>query len=317
MIMDLILMKKISVITPAYNASKYIRDCAQSILSQTHINLEWIVVNDGSEDETLAILHEIENQDSRVKVFSQENGGAALARNLALNHISGEYFAFLDADDFCHPDFLKSLLKLIEDENADFVTCQFKDVMEDSSITDIHLADISDYSIGIYENMLDTLTDNYPVDRVIWNKLYRKKIFGDLRFKEYMIQAQDVVFGWECRSIARKIVSTSACYVFYRHSKTSISRQGTTKKSVMAVYNIAIALNDIFILSNNFKKNVEVFIKREIAKSVYKDFVKNKKRVKDAELLNLIEEKKDELLNKKICEFSYLPLRKRINTWFK
>jgi len=85
-------MPKISVVTPAYNASEYIFDCAGSVLSQTHNNIEWLVVDDGSTDNTLHLLRNLEKKDKRIKIFTQENQGPAAARNKAFEEIKGDFF---------------------------------------------------------------------------------------------------------------------------------------------------------------------------------------------------------------------------------
>src|SRR5690606_24677968 len=112
--------KIISVIMPAYNAAAYIHEAAQSVLSQSYPMLELIVVNDGSSDNTEEIIGGF--SDSRIRYFSQQNKGVSAARNLGLREMEGNYFCFLDADDFMPSNSLLSRLKIFEsNENVDFV----------------------------------------------------------------------------------------------------------------------------------------------------------------------------------------------------
>lgn len=112
---------KVSVIVPVYNQEKYLEQCVKSILVQTLHEAEFIFVDDGSTDSSLSMLKEYEKQDSRVKVITQENGGAGKARNTGLSVARGEYLSFLDSDDFFEPDMLEKAVAALEDSKADFV----------------------------------------------------------------------------------------------------------------------------------------------------------------------------------------------------
>ena len=97
---------KFSILIPAYNASKYIRRCLNSLINQTFQDFEIIVIDDGSKDDTLPILKEFQNKDKRVNVFHQENHGVAYTRNRLLDYAKGEWIAFVDADDYVNKEYL-------------------------------------------------------------------------------------------------------------------------------------------------------------------------------------------------------------------
>ena len=99
----------VSVIIPMYNVEDYIENCLNSIISQTYRNIEIILVNDGSSDNTLYICERYAKDDDRIKIFSQRNKGVSSARNLALNNIKGKYFLFVDSDDFIGKDHISNL----------------------------------------------------------------------------------------------------------------------------------------------------------------------------------------------------------------
>ena len=117
----------VSVIIPAWNASSYLRQCLDSVTSQTLTDIEIICVDDGSTDDTPDILHEYAEKDVRISVIRQENRGAGAARNNALRHAKGKYLSFLDADDFFEPDMLEKSFEAAEKHNADVVVfgCDF------------------------------------------------------------------------------------------------------------------------------------------------------------------------------------------------
>lgn len=114
----------VSVIIPAYNAEKFIEETIQSVLKQTHFNLELIVVDDGSTDNTLKLVEDFCKYDKRTTLIKQENSGVSAARNAGFLACNGSYIAFLDADDVWNPKFLESTLqKLSTDKSLGLVYC--------------------------------------------------------------------------------------------------------------------------------------------------------------------------------------------------
>ena len=112
---------KVSVILPVYNVSDYLRQCMDSIVGQTLKDIEIICVDDGSTDDSLAILKEYEAKDQRVKVIQQANAGAGAARNKGLEIATGEYLSFLDSDDFFEPDMLEKAWSKAHETRAQVV----------------------------------------------------------------------------------------------------------------------------------------------------------------------------------------------------
>lgn len=112
----------VSVIIPMYNRENTIKDAAMSVLNQTHKELELIVVDDCSKDNSVAVVEELARQDSRVRLIrSDKNGGACVARNIGIDNAKGEIIAFQDSDDIWHDDKLAKCLKAIKEQDADFV----------------------------------------------------------------------------------------------------------------------------------------------------------------------------------------------------
>ena len=105
----------VSIITPNYNSSKYIKDTIKSVLNQTYENWEWIITDDGSTDESAEYIKNLCNEDSRIKLFKQTNLGPAKARNNSIKNAKGQYLAFLDSDDIWFPEFLSTSIKKIAD----------------------------------------------------------------------------------------------------------------------------------------------------------------------------------------------------------
>ena len=125
-------MPKISVIVPIYNAEKYLDKCISSLIHQTYSNLQILLINDGSTDSSLDIAQRYAQADSRIVILSQSNLGQAVARNLGLQHATGEYISFIDADDYIDADFYEFMLKHIG--NYDCLQIGYKRVALDGSV---------------------------------------------------------------------------------------------------------------------------------------------------------------------------------------
>ena len=118
-------MSQISVIIPAYNVAKYIDKCFKSLVTQTFKDFEVIVINDGSTDETLTLIREWEQKDSRFKVMDKQNEGVGKTRNLGLSLSSAPYVIFIDPDDYLHEEMLEKLYEGIRLSDASVAICEF------------------------------------------------------------------------------------------------------------------------------------------------------------------------------------------------
>ena len=124
----------ISVIIPVYNVQDYLPRCLDSVINNSYRNLEIICVNDGSTDNCADILKNYENKDSRIHVFSKENGGQSSARNEGLKHCTGNLIAFIDSDDWIHKDYFKTLLEYQKKNDYDVVVCNYVRTLDDNAL---------------------------------------------------------------------------------------------------------------------------------------------------------------------------------------
>lgn len=206
--------KTISVIVPVYNKEIYIGQCIESILNQSFVDFELILVDDGSTDGSGEICNEYSKVDSRVKVFHKMNGGVSSARNMGLNNAKGEWVAFVDSDDYIKIDYLKGLF--------DYAAPDVDLVM---SFPEVYLKDrswkIDWYDSGVVEN--DTfykLFSQYDIQEHTspWAKLYKLSIIDSmsLRFDDSMHFGEDAVFLYEYLTYAGKIYITDHNDYCYR-----------------------------------------------------------------------------------------------------
>lgn len=121
-------MKLITVIIPVYNVKSYLSKCIESVKKQSYKNLEIILVDDGSDDGSFSICKEFSKKDSRIKLYRTENLGLSHARNVGLDHASGEYIVFVDSDDYIYEDMVKTMIS--KSENADLVICNYEKISD-------------------------------------------------------------------------------------------------------------------------------------------------------------------------------------------
>ena len=205
-------MKKISIIIPVYNVEGYLETMARSLLAQSWENLQVIFSDDGSTDGSLDILKRLAEEDHRVTVITGQNCGVSSARNRALRVAEGDYIGFCDADDSLSPDYLTTLVTLLEEHEADCAVCGFDRIYEASGKADrMPPRDAEDMVVdreGFFEKMLRP--DGYTT--VVWNKLFRRQVLQDetgkfLRFAEDLHIVEDGEFLF--RSGVEKAVFTT------------------------------------------------------------------------------------------------------------
>lgn len=120
----------VSVVIPIYNVEKYLRKCIETVIDQTYTNIEIILVNDGSTDNSLQICNQFKEKDKRIKVINKKNGGLSDARNVGIKNAQGKYICFIDSDDFISEKYIEELHNLIVENKAQIAVCGFENVNE-------------------------------------------------------------------------------------------------------------------------------------------------------------------------------------------
>lgn len=186
-------MVKVSIIVPIYGVEAYLAQCVESLLMQTHTNLEIILINDGSPDSSGNICDAYATQDSRVLVIHKENGGLSSARNAGLDRSSGEYICFVDADDWVEPDYVTSLLNAAVRVDADIAVCGFTNDLPAKSEVRGFVHGTS--TVGSRDALKALYGPDYLILTVAWNKLYRSELFREHRFYEGMIHEDEAIIA--------------------------------------------------------------------------------------------------------------------------
>ena len=210
-------MPLISVILPVYRVENYLDRCLQSITGQTYRNLEIILVDDGSPDDSGVICDAWAEKDSRIKVVHKENAGAGAARNTGLDMASGEIISMIDSDDYLDVHMFEHLLSLMT-EDVDIAECdicwtEVDDLqMDDGSQAETHVYDRED---AMRLHIRDEVFCQTPP-----NKLYRRKTIGQIRFPEGNL-IDDEFFIYKVIGNAKKLARSSACMYAYRQQPGS------------------------------------------------------------------------------------------------
>ncbi|MGI5970910.1 MAG: glycosyltransferase family 2 protein [Oscillospiraceae bacterium] len=231
---------KISVIVPVYNSAKYLPRCIESIIDQSYRNLEILLVNDGSIDDSLSVCNDYAKKDCRIVVIDKENGGVASARNRALDVATGDYIGFVDSDDYIRGEMYENLLKAITAKGADIAECGY--CILDASGNIISRSRFRDGVVsGSYQCSFDFVTETNAAD-FIWNKLFRRSMFDNVRFPD-LSYSEDYIVNIITSYMCRKKAVVSGHYYFYfknENSKTSsafrLAKMETVKAGKQAYY---------------------------------------------------------------------------------
>lgn len=245
---------KISILVPVYNVEKYIKECLDSIINQTYQNLEIILVNDGSTDNSGNICDEYARKDTRIKVIHQKNQGLATVRNVSVAAATGDYIGFVDSDDFISPDMYKDLVTIAEDKNADIVMCNLGYVDQDGNeIPNYRSAKpITERELTGTEFVTE-LSNNYNSIYVVTvDKLYRRNLFEGIRYPDGKINEDEAVIHRIAHK-CKKIVFTSNAYYFYRQQPTSIMNKGFSLKKLDGLNALLDRID--FLKENSYDNN--------------------------------------------------------------
>lgn len=207
----------ISVIIPVYNVEKYLKECLDSVINQTHKNIEIILIDDGSTDNSGKICDEYRKKDDRIIVIHKSNEGLSSARNDGLIHAKGKYIQFIDSDDYVNRDMLEITYSIIKKYNADVVTFSHYILNDGKAICDCSK---EEKVLNKMEAMKELLLDN-KIRNYSWEKLWKKELFQDIKFPEGK-KFEDIATTPFLFEKANKIILYDYPQYYYRQRQGSI-----------------------------------------------------------------------------------------------
>ncbi len=229
-------MEKVSIIIPVYNAAMYLEKCLDSVISQTYRNLEIIIVNDGSKDNSLAICEEYERTDERIVLIDKENTGVSDSRNQAMEAATGKYLQFMDSDDWLTPDATEKMVTLAEMTGCDMVIGDFYRVDGCRFSLKSHIQDTKVMSRKEFAaHMMEEPADFYY--GVMWNKLYKRELVRKyaLSCSERLNWCEDFLFNLSYIRRADTFCALQAPVYYYVKRKGSLVASELKKTSAVYV----------------------------------------------------------------------------------
>lgn len=216
----------ISVIIPVYNVEPYLSRCLDSVCKQTYRNLEILLIDDGSTDHSLKLCQNYAQKDKRIRVFHQENQGVSAARNLGLEHMSGEFFTFVDADDWIVPQFVQKLFELAVQYNTPLAQASSLEQYDNQPPAFA----TGPFLEGVVSNQESFLCTAHKTTANIASKLYRTEVFRHLRFNSQYALGEDIFFFFKALQLTKTVASTNRqLYVYCRRENSA-----TTLPSIQA-----------------------------------------------------------------------------------
>ena len=239
-------MIKVSVIVPVYNVGKYLDKCLNSLVNQTLKDIEIIVINDGSTDNSKEIIDKYkDNYPALIRCINTKNRGIGPARNFGIKKATGKYITFVDSDDYLKNDTLEKAFNCIEETSSDIVIYDWYEVNEEYEI-------INEVSIESFSRT--SLNDNkellFLINPAPWNKLYKRELFNDILFPESRIKYEDLMTIIKVLVYAKKIVKLDEKIYYYL-----IRGDGETKTVDNRVFDIIEVLTYV----NKFMKDEKCF----------------------------------------------------------
>lgn len=231
----------VSIIIPIYNSEKYLFRCIKSLLDQTYTNLEIILINDGSTDNSKKICEDFANKDSRIRIINNKNEGVSIARNYGLASAKGDFISFVDSDDYVEPDYIKKMLLKLEEEKADIVYCSA--IIEDDKGKQLRNEYLKDELIDV--NKYDW---NSPTAHcVVRGALFSKSIINNYKFDKNLYVGEDTYFFAQCLKRARYVYCMKDGLYHYVIYNESLSHGNSIQKLVTEI----CAWEKIVYLFNN------------------------------------------------------------------
>lgn len=285
-------MPKISVIVPVYNVEKYLEKCLNSLVNQTIQEIEILVVNDGSTDNSQSIIEKFETQfPEKIKGFKKENGGLSDARNFGLERANGKYIGFVDSDDYVSETMFEEMYHLAEKHQAQIVICNLQKIDEKGYITQ-KLTQIPNMPEKIELNIHFSVFSD--ISYFACNKIFAKELFASKRFKKG-VHFEDIQLIPQLLLSSETIAQTQNYHYQYLERSDSITKMHTEKG-----LDILKAVEDVenAFQSSRYSHKISELRNFQILEGIY-TFLAYLAFVKDEKTFYLMSKKLDEFIHER------------------
>ena len=289
-------MEKVSIVLPVYNSDSTLEKCIKSIINQSYKNIEIIIINDGSIDDSIKIIEDLKRKDERIKVLNKKNEGVSKARNDGISIASGKYIQFVDADDILEENITYELVKVLEKNDVDLAFCGYKIEYIDKKIVEFY--GIANSYQGKPKDLIENLF-NESLLFMIWNKLYKKDLIKN-DFNEELSLGEDALFNLEYLKRCNRICSVNLPLYCYRLSRSS----GLHLKFSMEDYKTDVLL---------YKKIKEITPNTLVSENIYLDSVQ--RTIQRMIFTSKLSKKDEKMLIKRAINNSFMVYALNNNTF--
>ncbi|MGP5029609.1 glycosyltransferase family 2 protein [Corynebacterium casei] len=240
-------MSLVSVIVPVYNVAEFVDSCLKSLLGQTYKDIEIVVVDDGSTDNTPEVCSEMSRRDPRIRVINQSNRGVSAARNKGVSEARGEYVCFVDGDDIAHPKMVERLVRSLESAHADVACAGYERFTSHYVPVDLpHESASCTFSAqAACSELLYQRIPNGP-----WAKLFPRVVLADVPFLESLRLGEDLLMNFDVFSRSAQVVVLEEPLYGYRQREGSTMRTVRTSDRRLVVeqleHRVSPVLSDAF-----------------------------------------------------------------------
>ena len=222
---------KLSIIVPVYNVEKYLPKCLDSTLEQSIQELQILVIDDGSTDNSGAICDAYAQKDSRIQVFHKENGGLSSARNFGIEKATGEYIGFVDSDDYIDADMYATLMALMQKYDAEMSMCGLYDIFDGKPRKVFQGTE--EFAVNS-EEAIKIVLEAKIVSVTAVNKLYKRSLFDTIRYPVGKT-AEDAFVILKLLDCCKTIAITTQQKYYYIHRSDSITTNAFSEKTLHAI----------------------------------------------------------------------------------
>ena len=264
-------MPKLSIVVPVYNVGDLVKKCIESLINQSYSDIEIIIINDGSTDESVKYIEPF-LKDKRIKYIYQNNKGLGGARNVGIEESAGEFITFVDSDDWVDLDLYNVMIDRLEKDKSDIAICGIKNEFNNFCCSEERYK-------YLYSNAIDNFTalsilsrcenNNYLISPVVWNKVYKKKLILDNKISFLKNSYwEDDIFSFQIFMWAKTISIVPEIYYHYYHREKSITNDFSKKHIDDIIYSfkqLYFYIETNKILNCNISNMVDSFFDRAIS----------------------------------------------------
>ncbi len=251
-------MPLITVIVPVFNTQKHLSKCIDSIINQSYQNLQILLINDGSTDNSPAICDAYAERDSRIRVIHKENKGVSSARNLGIEISTGDYISFIDSDDWLEPGAYEHLVGCIFEHKVGAVIFEY--FVDYESGKSVHKA--YNQLNGFMDRVKAIETTISPVNRFAWSKIYARELIENVRFDQNIHIGEDTLFACNALGNAQSAYYTSKPLYHHVQSEVSATRCAFNKKRFTGIEAYQRLLQ---LCQSNYPKIIDVALSAYIS----------------------------------------------------